>query len=241
MNGVTPAAVPLLADFQLDVDRILQSRARALYLCSPNNPTGTALRRDDVLSLLENFDGLILLDEAYADFGFGNFLDDVLRSSNAVIIRTLSKAWGLAGLRLGIAAGPPDLIADIEKSRGPYKVSKAAEHAATAALRQGRDWVDHVVAQVRSNRSRLVIRLEEIGQRVIPSEANFVLLPISGGASAVQIARELRVLGVGVRPFPALAGLGDCIRVTVGPWPVMEAFLAAHAAVLQDLRRTSEA
>jgi histidinol-phosphate/aromatic aminotransferase/cobyric acid decarboxylase-like protein len=165
----------------------------------------------------------------------------VLRSTNSVIIRTLSKAWGLAGLRLGLAAGPPDLIAEIEKSRGPYKVSKAAEQAATAALQQGRDWVHHVVAQVRSNRSRFALRLEEIGQRVIPSDANFLLLPLPEGASAVQIARQLRALGIGVRPFPTLPGLGDCIRVTIGPWPMMESFLAAHAAVLEDLRQASEA
>jgi histidinol dehydrogenase len=233
MNAIVPQPVALRPDLRLDVEPLLQSRARALYLCSPNNPTGHAFDRPDVIHLIHNFEGVILLDEAYADFADADFVADAMESRNTIILRTLSKAAGLAGLRVGFAMGPASLIAEIEKSRGPYKVSHAAELAALAVLEHGRDWMRDTVTQVRVTRERLTHELNELGQQVLPSEANFVLVRLPPGTSAVDAARQLHALGVGVRPFPALHGLGDCIRITVGPWPMMQAFLSAFSTVLE--------
>jgi histidinol-phosphate/aromatic aminotransferase/cobyric acid decarboxylase-like protein len=143
---------------------------------------------------------------------------------NLLVTRTLSKAFGLAGLRIGYAAGHRALVAEVEKSRGPYKVSAVAERAAVAVLREDMTWVREHIAEVRANRSRFIVALAERGLAPVPSAANFVLVPVRGAAS---VASRMRELGVAVRPFEALRGIGDALRITIGPWPMMEAALRA--------------
>jgi histidinol-phosphate/aromatic aminotransferase/cobyric acid decarboxylase-like protein len=137
----------------------------------------------------------------------------------------------LAGLRVGIAVGPATLIREIEKSRGPYKVSQVAEVAGISALNQDADWVRAVVRQVRQNRLKLKEELERMGLRACDSGGNFVLFRVRAGGSAMELAAALRARGVAVRPFPDLPVLGDCLRVTVGPWSLMERFLKELAGV----------
>jgi histidinol-phosphate aminotransferase len=233
MNAVIPLEVPLLSDFSLDTDALLATGAAAIYLCSPNNPTGNALSRAALDRVIREGRGIVLIDEAYADFAAGNMLEDAVASDRALVLRTLSKAYGLAGLRVGIAIGPADLIAEVEKSRGPYKVSAAAEAAAVAVLRNDGEWVAAGIAQVRENRDRLAEALRVRGFHVWPSSANFLLVRVPqelGGATGLTLA--LRASGVQVRSFPALPVAGDAIRVSIGPWPMLERFLDAldHAA-----------
>jgi histidinol-phosphate aminotransferase len=145
----------------------------------------------------------------------------------------MSKAYGLAGLRVCYAVGPARLIAEIEKSRGPYKVSGIAEAAALAALRE-REWVTDRIAQVRDNRARLAAGMRARGVHTWDSAANFLLMQVPG--SAADWNRRLRELGVAVRPFDGLTGAGGaCIRVSVGPWSMMEAFLNAFDEVYSTM------
>lgn len=242
MNAAMPAAVPLGADFSLDPDALIAAAGTVTYLSRPNNPTGTAFEREAVVALADGAAGVVLVDEAYADFAD----DDVARlaasSARLVALRTFSKAYGLAGLRVGYAIGPPHLIAEIEKSRGPYKVTTAAEAAASAALREDSDWVRGIVEEIRANRARLTERLVRLGLRSWPSSANFLLVrsppraeaPGEPDGDAIAFAAALRQRGIGVRAFPGLPHAGDCVRVTVGPWPLLERFLAAASEILHS-------
>lgn len=235
MNGLQPVAIPLTPTFDIDVEKMIASRAKIAYLCSPNNPTGAALARTSIERVVEASSGVVIIDEAYAEFADANCLDLLRRSSRVLITRTMSKAFGLAGLRVGYAVGDPSLIAEVEKSRGPYKVNGIAERAAVAALTTDRPWVMDRVAEAIDNRERLVEALRELGLTPLPSQANFVLVPVPG--DAVEIDRAMRQRGVAVRPFTALPGIGEALRISVGPWPVLEECLRVLREVLSGLDR----
>jgi histidinol-phosphate aminotransferase len=225
MNATTPVPVALEAGFALDAASLLATRARVTYLCRPNNPTGTLWPRDTVLRICEEAAGVVLIDEAYADFADDELASYAVTSERTIVLRTMSKAYGMAGLRVGFAIGRPALIEEIEKSRGPYKVNGVAETAALAVLTHDHDWVRARAAEVRQNRDRLQEELRARGVRSWPSAANFVLAGVDGPASAWN--RALRARGVAVRPFGSLAGGGECLRISVGPWPMIERFLGA--------------
>jgi histidinol-phosphate aminotransferase len=224
MNGLVPQPIPLNGDFDVDADAFVTSGASVIYLCSPNNPTGTTLSRRSVERILTNAPGVVILDEAYAEFADEDRLDLLAKYDRLVITRTLSKAFGLAGLRVGYAVAAPDLAREIEKSRGPYKVSALAEQAAIAALTQDRQWVADRIAEAREARFRLTRELSARRLASIESQANFVLVPVP---RADRLSTCMRKLGVAVRPFTRLSGIGDAIRITVGPWSMMEECLTA--------------
>jgi histidinol-phosphate aminotransferase len=228
VNGLEPVPVPWhLAEE--DPGRLLEEDPAVVYLCRPNNPTGAQLDREWVLALLETGGPngpLVVLDEAYADFAEENLIREAVQSHRMLVIRTLSKLYGLAGLRVGFAVGPPALVAEVEKSRGPYKVSQVAERAAIAALRDASGWAEKVVREVVENRERLTQELRKRGLEALPSKANFLLVPV-GPASAQKLNDALKDRGVAVHPYPDLPGIGDAIRVTIGPWEMMEWFLVA--------------
>lgn len=230
MNGLEGVAVPLGADGDVDAEAMLATGARITYLCSPNNPTGTAAARDAVARVIEHAPGIVIVDEAYAEFMGDGWIARAPGVPNLLVTRTLSKAFGLAGLRIGYAAGAPALVAEVEKSRGPYKVSTIAERAAVAALREDGAWVSARVAEVRANRDRLAAALRAMGLAPLPSSANFLLVPVPRAADA---ARRMRAAGVAVRPFEALPAIGDALRITVGPWPMLEVALAALQEALR--------
>lgn len=271
MNAVRTAPVPLGPDLDLDPDALLATRAEVTYICHPNNPTGKPVDPTALERIMAEAAGVVLIDEAYADFAApaapgtasdtgapGSLAQRAAASGNSLVLRTLSKAYGLAGLRIGYAIGPAALIHEIEKSRGPYKITAAADAAARAILRDGKAWVDDIVAQSILNRARLTGALTRRGLRPLPSAANFVLLPVdaadfetgtldaakqptdpdvSGDASpaanpATALGAALRARGIAIRAFPDLPGIGDAIRVSIGPWPLLERFLAA----LDELR-----
>ncbi len=227
MNGMEPRGVPL-EEAETDPARLLTERPDLIYLCRPNNPTGSSLTWEWVMELLAlggSGGPVVVLDEAYADFAGENLLREAVESERLLVLRTLSKVYGLAGLRVGFAVGPPALVEEVEKSRGPYKVSGLAERAAVAALDDASGWLEDVVRETVENRERLFRELRTRGLRPLPSRANFLLVPVEP-ADAREVNRAMKERGVAVRPFPGLPGTGDALRVTVGPWEMMERFLA---------------
>jgi histidinol-phosphate aminotransferase len=221
---VEPVAVPMTTEWDIDVDGLRRTNARIVYVCSPNNPTGTTASRDALERLVANAPAVVILDEAYAEFAARTHLDLAALSGRVLVTRTMSKAFGLAGLRVGYAVGEPELVAEVEKSRGPYKVSVAAELAAVATLTGDQAWVAERVGDARESRDRLAEGLRALGLTPLPSEANFVFVPIIG---APAVARRMRERGVAVRAFEALPIVGDALRITAGPAPMMEEALAA--------------
>ncbi|HEX6309582.1 MAG TPA: histidinol dehydrogenase [Longimicrobiales bacterium] len=233
MNTLRTTAVPLREDFGLDADGLIRARARITYVCRPNNPTGTQFDRAATERVCTEAGGIVLIDEAYADYADDDMTAFAIASGRVLVLRTLSKARGLAGLRVGYAIGAPRLIAEVEKSRGPYKVSAVAEQAALSVLQRDRAWVERNIAEVRRSRSRLRAALRDRGISTPDSAANFLLLSVPG--SAREWNRRLRERGVAVRPFEDLPGSGDCIRVSVGPWAMMQRFLDAFDGVLETM------
>ena len=232
MNGMEPAPKTLVASGNLNV--LLEPAPALVYLCRPNNPTGEVIPRTRVEALIETVgeEGpLIVVDEAYADFADDDFLEDAAASSRLIVLRTLSKAYGLAGLRVGFAVGAPDVILEVEKSRGPYTVSRPGEGAAALALRDEEGWVPKVVAEVRAERSRLKAALEARGWAPLDSSANFLLLPLPE-RRAPEVVAALREECIAVRPFPDLPGIGDAIRISLGRGAETDRFLAAFDEVM---------
>jgi histidinol-phosphate aminotransferase len=234
MNGLVPIAVPLTASYDADADALLATNARIIYLCSPNNPTGTLVTRATIERVVAGASGIVMLDEAYAEFAGVSAVDLLARSDRLLITRTLSKAFGLAGLRVGYAAGAPALVAEVEKSRGPYKVNVVAEQAAYAAVTEDAAWVAEHIALARTYRERFAVELATIdGYTVVPSHGNFVYAARAAGARPVSaLIPALCARGVGVRPYSGLGlAIGaEGIRTTIGPWPMMEQCLAALRA-----------
>jgi histidinol-phosphate aminotransferase len=232
INGLRVHAIPCSSDLDLDVDALLASNPRLVYLCSPNNPTGAALARATIERVVDQAPGVVLLDEAYGEFcdapGFGL----VPRSQRLVVTRTLSKAFGLAGLRVGYAVLPAALARALETVRGPYKLNAAADAAATAALTDGLDWVRARAQEAVQNRDRLGPLLASAGVRPLRSDANFFCIPCR---RADHVADALLMRGFAVRLLrelppitPALETSGGAaLRLGIGPWPVMERLLSA--------------
>ena len=224
MNGLRPIAIPLSADHDIDAEAFVASGARIVYLCSPNNPTGTIASDRAIRRVIDGARGLVIIDEAYAEFSGSSWIGTARSQARVLVVRTLSKAFGLAGLRVGYAIGAPALVAEVEKSRGPYKVSSLAERAAVAALRTDREWVAARIAEVVANRERFANALRGLDLTPMPSQANFILLPV---ADAEAIGASMRRAGVAVRPMPGLRGIGDALRISIGPWSMMERAIAA--------------
>jgi len=240
LNGLVPVAVPMTSDYLVDPQRLVDRRAKITYLCSPNNPTSTALSRETVEYVIHHAAGLVVIDEAYAEFAPESFVALVTASERLVVIRTFSKAFGLAGLRVGYGVGNADVIEPIVRARGPYKVNALAESAAVAALTEGPDgigWVARHAALAVGHRARLASELRALGFAPAPAAGNFLFVPVAG---ARAIAEAMRRQGVLVRALsglpqdiPALAATGgDALRIGVGPWTAMERVLEAFGEAL---------
>jgi histidinol-phosphate aminotransferase len=240
INGLEPVLVPLTADYDLDVDRMLSVDASIIYLCSPNNPTGRSLDRRAVEAIVEGASGVVIIDEAYAEFAHTSAIDLVNRSARVLVTRTLSKAFGLAGLRIGYGVGDPTLIAAVEKSRGPFKLNAIAERAAVAAVTDDLEWVRETIDAARVNRARFTTALGELGLVALASDANFVFVPVREPS---RIAGGLRERGIAIKAFdnlgqvsPALAATdGAALRITMAPWNVLDTTLTALREVLREV------
>lgn len=230
--------VPLAADFAFDVDALVRaardSRAGVVVVNSPNNPTGTALPDGAVERLLADTEALIVVDEAYQDFG-GPAAAPLLRERpRLVVLRTFSKAMSLAGLRFGYALAHPAVAAEIAKAKLPYNVNRLTLAAAHAALDAAETSAEHV-ALVRRNRQELFRRLSLIaGLTAYPSAANFVLVRCRARSAAEVFARLVKQYGILVRDVSGGsggAGLDGCLRITVGTADDVDAVARAFEAI----------
>lgn len=227
LNGITPMGVPLRQDGAMDVDALLATRADLIYVCSPNNPTGTVTPREELLRLFDAAPGIVLLDEAYGEFTDAHDLRaEAARRENVLVTRTFSKAWGLAGLRVGYGVGGSALVAAVTKARGPYKVNALAERAAAAAVRQDEAWMRRAAQETRAQRDRLAAALRSrSGVRVWASEGNFVFAAIT--ERAADVAERFRARGIGVRAFSGLCGIGEALRIGAAPAAETDRVIAA--------------
>src|SRR6185312_16455137 len=162
----------LTHEYDVDADAVIAARAAIVYLCSPNNPTGTPFARASMERIVAGTRAVVIIDEAYVEFAGSSLVDLAMRSDRVLVARTMSKAFGLAGLRIGYAIGHPALVAEVEKSRGPYKTNALAERAALAALGTDLDWVRTRVHAAIEMRGALVRALQDLGLSPLPSHAN---------------------------------------------------------------------
>lgn len=219
VNGLRPVPVPFTATMDIDADALLATEARVIYICSPNNPTGSVAGRRAVDRVIEHAPGIVIIDEAYAEFSGPGRIAEGPSHEGLLVTRTLSKAFGMAGFRIGYGTGTALLVRDIEKVRGPYKENAPGERAAAAALRENVEWMRECAAQAVDHRDRFDAALRASGFTPLRSAANFILVPIPNAARVADLMRER---GIAVRPYPSLRGVGDALRITVAPWPVME-------------------
>ena len=222
LRSLEPVGVPLTAEGAMDIDGLLATQAPLIYVCSPNNPTGTVTSRAELVRLFDHAPGVVLLDEAYAEFTDAHDLRrEAAARENVLVTRTFSKAWGLAGLRIGYGVGGEALVAAVAKARGPYKVTSVSESAALCALRDDAAWIAETVREACRMRARLHTALEGRDRiRVWPSEGNFVFLQLADPAA--EIAEQFRQRGIGVRAFSGLNGIGEALRIGLAPWEQLQ-------------------
>ena len=231
LNSLQPVAVPLTNEGAADADAMLATGARIIYLCSPNNPTGTVTPVDVVRRIVRESDAIVILDGAYAEFA--PELDDLVAEApgleRLLVLRTFSKAWGLAGLRIGYAVGGAALMRAVRTSTGPYKVSALAERVAVAALTWDGPWMRARADDAADCRERMTRELQHMGLSPLDARGNFVCVPVS---DARTLATHLAAKGIAVRAFTSLPVFGDVLRIGMAPWPVMEQVARALRDVL---------
>jgi histidinol-phosphate aminotransferase len=227
VGAATAVRVPNTADHAHDLSAMaaaITDRTRLIMVCNPNNPTGTAIRRAELDAFLDQVpdDVLVVLDEAYREFVTDSQVPDGLTTygdrPNVVVLRTLSKAWGLAGLRLGFLVAQPAVAAAVRKVVTPFSTSAAAQAAGLAALRAS-DEMRRRAELVVTERERVLVAVRKIFPEVPETQANFVWLPLGDGA--LDFAGDCEKAGVIVRAFA-----GDGVRVTIGSHEENDAFLA---------------
>ena len=244
LNDVRVERLPLTADFQLapeTIEQLAHSSAKIVFLCSPNNPTGNLLDPAAVEQVLRRFRGLVVVDEAYGDFaGVPSWTARLAEFPNLVVLQTFSKAWGLAGLRLGVAYAAPDIIGYLNKIKPPYNLSENTQQLALAALGQaGR--LPGMRQQILEGRAWLAEELLDLPvvEHVFPSDANFLLVRFRPDATAVYDA--LRSRGIVVRNRTTTPGCGGCLRLTVGTPAENEQLVAALRAIGEEHPATADA
>lgn len=218
INDVQAKRANLTKDFQLDFQAIQKSvdaNTKLLFVCSPNNPTGNSFRREEILNLAKNFGGIVVVDEAYIHFSSEKSLrDEINNFQNLVVLQTFSKAWGLAGLRVGLAFANEEMIALFNKVKPPYNVSQIAQEAILAAL-ENRETVENTIAEIIFERERLIKKLKKFSfvKKVYPTDANFVLVKMSATNSIYKFLLDEKIV---VRNRNSVALCEGCLRITVG-------------------------
>ena len=235
INDVEIRKVALTPDFQLQPDKILataDANSKILFICSPNNPSANKVKREDILSLLENFSGLVVVDEAYIDFSDeASFTTELDRFPNLLVMQTFSKAWGLASLRLGMAFASEELIRILNKIKPPYNISGLTQDTVLTAIKD-KAKVDRMIQEILSEREFLVGELEKLPfvQKIHPSHANFLLVQIPNANRVYDDLIEEKVI---VRNRAKVLLCADCLRITVGTREENEALLKALRKVVK--------
>ncbi len=189
INNVTCRNVKLTYDLQIDMPAFLSQiddTVKAIYLCSPNNPTGNSLNRKDIYQILDTFKGIVVVDEAYIDFSsLPSYTKDLSKYPNLVVFQTLSKAWGAAGIRLGMAFASPEIISVLNKIKYPYNVNQLTQEKALEIL-NNQETMKSQLTLILSERTRLQQELTAIPcvRKIYPTDANFILVDV-GNADAV--------------------------------------------------------
>jgi histidinol-phosphate aminotransferase len=218
INDIATKKVPLTEDFQLNLEGIAEAideHTKLIFICSPNNPTGNSINRDDIETLLANFEGIVVVDEAYINFSRQKtFIQELTEYANLVILQTLSKAWGLAGLRVGMAFASEEIIEVMNKVKPPYNINEASQQLALKALDnvdQVNTWIKETLAQ----RDLLVLELKkfEFVLDIYPSDANFILVKTSDPKSIYNFLVEK---GIIVRDRSKVDLCAGCLRITIG-------------------------
>lgn len=218
INNVKVKKVPLTPGFQLDLpalEEAVDDNTKMIFLCSPNNPTGNSLIREDVEMLLNNYFGIVVMDEAYINFSRQrSYVQELEDYPNLVVLQTLSKAWGLAALRVGMAFASESIINVMNKIKPPYNINQASQELALKAL----DEVEQVNEMIRilvQERTRLEKELPRLPvvEHVYPSDANFLLVKVKDAKGLYQ---KLLNKGIVVRDRSNVILCDDCLRITVG-------------------------
>ena len=218
INDIEVRQAPLLEDFQLNLahlESLVDENTRIIWICSPNNPTGNAINREDIEITLNNFNGLVVVDEAYINFSRQqSFIKELSDYPNLVVLQTFSKAWGLAGLRLGMAFADKPVIDILSKVKPPYNINQATQELALKAIEelgQVNDMIQEIVA-MRDALTEVFNRIPII-RKVYPSDANFLLIKIdqAGKVYDYLVSREIIV-----RNRSRVLLCEDCLRITIG-------------------------
>jgi len=218
INDVAVREAALLPNFQLNLEAVqdtIDENTKLIFFCSPNNPTGNSMDREDIETVLNNFDGLVIIDEAYINYSrHRSFLSELKDYPNLVVMQTFSKAWGLAALRLGMSFASLELIDILNKIKPPYNINQATQELALKALDHLED-VNTMIKETVKEREQLVKKLVQlpIVQKVYPSDANFVLAKMT---NATAIYNYLKEKGIIVRNRSNVILCDDCLRITVG-------------------------
>ena len=218
INNVEVRKVNLLSNFQLDLDGIAEAidpNTKIIFICSPNNPTGNSIIRTDIETVLANFQGIVVIDEAYINYAKQrSFIKELTEYPNLVVMQTFSKAWGLAALRLGMAFAARPTIDILNKVKPPYNINQATQDLALAALQnvnQVNEWIK-VTVEERDLLTTALTELE-IVNRVYPSDANFVLAEVT---DATGIYDYLVNQGIIVRDRSKVTLCEGCLRISIG-------------------------
>jgi histidinol-phosphate aminotransferase len=218
INDIAIQKAPLLSDYQLNlahIEQLVNPNTKIIWICSPNNPTGNSLDRIDIETILNHFEGIVVVDEAYINFSKQkSFVQSLIDYPNLVVLQTLSKAWGLAGLRLGMCFASPQVIGFMNKVKAPYNINIVTQELALQAL----DEVGQVNDMIKLLVDMRIALAEVIGSmphviQVFPSDTNFILVKIP---KARQLYAYLLSQGIIVRDRSALELCEDSLRITVG-------------------------
>ncbi|HVW95142.1 MAG TPA: histidinol-phosphate transaminase [Mucilaginibacter sp.] len=218
INDIAVRNVSLTTDYQLNLEGIAEAidkNTKLIFICSPNNPTGNSINRSDVETLLANFSGIVVVDEAYINFSRQkSFIQELTEYANLVVLQTLSKAWGLAGLRLGMAFASEEIIEIMNKVKPPYNINEASQELALQALEnvaQVNSWIRETLNQ----RDKLVLGLKDLDFviDIYPSDANFILVKTTVPNAIYEF---LVTKGIIVRNRSKVELCEGCLRITIG-------------------------
>lgn len=218
INDVALRKVPLLSNFQLnliEIEAAIDEHTKLIWICSPNNPTGNSLHRIDIETILNNFKGIVVVDEAYINFSKQkSFVQELVEYPNLVVMQTFSKAWGLAGLRLGMAFASTEIIAVLNKVKPPYNINQSTQELVLQAL-DDLGQVNDMIRLLVDMREALaeVFRSMPTVIEVYPSDANFLLVKID---NARKVYEFLLSKGIVLRDRSNVQLCNNCLRITVG-------------------------
>ncbi len=218
INDVKVKRANLTEDFQLDWSAIQNEsdeNTKLIFVCSPNNPTGNSFQREEILRIVKTFGGIVVVDEAYVHFSpEQSFVAEVNNFPNLVVLQTFSKAWGLAGLRVGLAFGCEEIIDLFNRVKPPYNVSEIAQQAILRAL-ENKPEADETIAKIVAEREKLIEKLQKFScvKKVYPSDANFVLVKT---IDAERIYNFLLAEKIVVRNRSNVELCAGCLRITIG-------------------------